>query len=183
MMPTLATKQTMEHRTIVVTGGTGFLGSEIVKQLVEAKTYKVVAADINPPALGTSTFFDVHYVRADVLSPKDLDRVFQEAKPTIVIHTVGIFDVNAARYTDRNRENIFEVNVQGTKNVVAASKRCGACGLVYTSSIAVLVDEIDADFRNADETWPTGRAKLLYGQSKVIRSPFMLYLLPPVQYP
>jgi len=168
----------MERRTVVVTGGTGFLGSEIVKQLVETKIYKVVALDINPPALGTGTFPNVHYVRANVLHPEELDKVFQGAKPTIVIHTVGVFDVDAARYTEKNRENIFEVNVQGTKNVVAAAKSCGARGLVYTSSITVLVDQNDADFRNADETWPTGRAKLLYGQSKVIIFPWACYLLP-----
>lgn len=158
----------MERPTILVTGGTGFLGSEVVKQLVETKTYSVVAVDINPPALGTCTFADVHYVRANVLRPEDLDKVFREVKPIIVIHTVGIFDVDSARYSDKNRTNIFEVNVQGTKNVVEAAKGCGARGLVYTSSITVLVDEHDADVRNADETWPTGRARLVYGQSKVL---------------
>jgi sterol-4alpha-carboxylate 3-dehydrogenase (decarboxylating) len=157
----------MKRRTIVVTGGTGFLGSEIVKQLVDADIYSVVAVDITPPDLGRSTFPSVRYERANVLDPEQLDRVFQEVKPSIVVHTVGIFDADAARYDHRNRNTIFEVNVQGTKNVVEAARKCGASGLVYTASITVLTDEVNAEFRNADETWPTGRAELPYGQSKV----------------
>jgi nucleoside-diphosphate-sugar epimerase len=152
---------------VLVTGGTGFLGSEIVKALVESKRYEVTAIDINPPALGTGTFSDVRYVRANILQKSELAKVFHEAKPTIVIHTVGITPAGQARYSSKGREALFEINVTGTRNVVEVSKECGAKGLVYTSSITVLVDENDRDFVNADETWPTGRAKLLYGQSKV----------------
>jgi sterol-4alpha-carboxylate 3-dehydrogenase (decarboxylating) len=159
----------MELPKILVTGGSGFLGSEIVKQLVETKQYSVTVMDINPPSMGTETFSSVHYVRANVLKPEELHNVFQEAKPTMVIHTVGIYDVGDARYTSRNEKVVFEVNVEGTRNVVEAAKKCGAKGLVYTSSFTVLVDEIEADFRNADETWPTGRARLAYGKSKVVR--------------
>jgi sterol-4alpha-carboxylate 3-dehydrogenase (decarboxylating) len=153
---------------VLVTGGTGFLGSEIVKALVETKRHEITVVDINPPALGTGSFFEVRYVRANVLQPEELHKVFQEAKPTIVVHTVGVYRLGAARYTQKGRETVFEVNIQGTQNVVDAAKECGARGLVFASTVAVLVDEIDADFRNVDETWPTGRAKLPYGQSKVM---------------
>lgn len=154
---------------ILVTGGTGFLGSEIVKVLAESKRFEVTAVDINPPTLGTGSFSDVRYVRANILLPEEVDKVFQEAKPTIVVHTVGVYPLGAARYSPKGREAVFQLNVQGTRNVVVAAKACGARGLVYTSSITVLVDENDADFKNADETWPTGKAKLVYGQSKVLQ--------------
>ncbi|ORY00012.1 C-3 sterol dehydrogenase/C-4 decarboxylase-like protein [Clohesyomyces aquaticus] len=164
----------MESLKVLVTGGTGFLGSEIVKALVQAKNYEVTAVDINPPALGTSTFADVRYVRANILHPEELAKVFKEAKPAIVIHAVGVYPLGLARYSPKGKEAVFAVNVEGTKNVIEAAKDCGATGLVYTSSITVLVDEIDADFANADETWPTGRAKLVYGQSKTIAENLVL---------
>ncbi|KAF2649476.1 C-3 sterol dehydrogenase/C-4 decarboxylase-like protein [Lophiostoma macrostomum CBS 122681] len=151
---------------VLVTGGTGFLGSEIVRLLVQTKAYEVTAIDINPPALGTGTFSDVRYVRANILQKQELSKVFHEAKPSIVVHTVGVTPAGQARYSNKGREALFEINVTGTRNVIEVSKECGAKGLVYTSSITVLVDENDRDFVNADETWPTGRAKLLYGQSK-----------------
>lgn len=170
--------RTMSLPRILVTGGSGFLGSEIVKQLVETKQYSVTVMDINPPSMGTETFPSVHYVRANVLKPEELQKVFQETKPTIVIHTVGIYDVGDARYTSKNEKIVFEVNVQGTRNVVEAAKECRANGLVYTSSFTVLVDEIEADFRNADETWPTGRATLAYGKSKVVEISFAVPFTP-----
>jgi sterol-4alpha-carboxylate 3-dehydrogenase (decarboxylating) len=164
----------MESPRVLVTGGTGFLGSEIVKALVNTKKFDITAVDINPPALGTGTFSDVRYVRANILQPEELHKVFQEAKPTIVIHTVGIVPSGSSRYSSKGKETVFEVNVQGTKNVVEAAKACGARGLVYTSSVTVLMDEMDADFRNADETWTTGRATTTYGQSKTVGENFVL---------
>jgi sterol-4alpha-carboxylate 3-dehydrogenase (decarboxylating) len=152
---------------VLVTGGTGFLGSEIVGALVEARSYEVTAVDINPPSLGTSTFDKVRYVRANILQPEELQKVFDEAKPAVVIHTVGVYHVGDMRYSKKGRETVFEINVTGTNNVIEASKACGARAFVYTSSATVLMDEMDADFRNADETWPTGRATTTYGQSKV----------------
>jgi sterol-4alpha-carboxylate 3-dehydrogenase (decarboxylating) len=153
--------------SVLVTGGTGFLGSEIVRALVEANSYEITAVDINPPSLGTSTFNKVRYVRANILEPEELQKVFDEAKPAVVIHTVGVYHVGDKRYSKKGRETVFEINVTGTKNVIEASKECGARAFVYTSSATVLLDEMDADFRNADETWPTGRATTSYGESKV----------------
>jgi sterol-4alpha-carboxylate 3-dehydrogenase (decarboxylating) len=130
--------------------------------------------DINPPALGTGSFSEVRYVRANILQPEELHNIFEEAKPTIVIHTVGIVPSVLSRYTSKGRDAIFEVNVQGTKNVVEAAKNCGARGLVYTSSVTVLVDEMGVDIKNADETWITGRATTVYGQSKTAAENFVL---------
>ncbi|KAF2786894.1 C-3 sterol dehydrogenase/C-4 decarboxylase-like protein [Melanomma pulvis-pyrius CBS 109.77] len=156
----------MALQRVLVTGGTGFLGSEIVRALVSTKDYEVTAVDINPPSLGTGTFETVRYVRANILQPEELQRVFDEAKPAVVIHTVGVYQVGDARYGKKGREMVFEINVTGTKNVVEAAKECGAMALVFTSSVTVLLDEMDAEFLNADETWSTGRATTTYGQSK-----------------
>ncbi|KAF1996066.1 C-3 sterol dehydrogenase/C-4 decarboxylase-like protein [Amniculicola lignicola CBS 123094] len=164
----------MERPRIVVTGGTGFLGSEIVKALVAAKRFEVTAVDINPPALGTETFSQVRYVRASVLDAENLSKVFIEAQPAIVVHTVGVYPLGAARYTTKGKKTVFEINVEGTRNVLDAAKECGAKGLVYTSSVAVLFDELDRDFRHVDESWSTGRATLTYGQSKTIAENLVL---------
>lgn len=67
----------------------------------------------------------------------------------------------------QGRDAVFAVNVEGTRNVVDAARGCGARGLVYTSSVTVVFDELEGDFRNVDERWPTGRAGTVYGMSKV----------------
>lgn len=158
----------MEQIPILVTGGCGFLGTSIVSALLSSKRYAVTAIDINPPSLGSSNFTtSVRYVRCNILDLPSLQKVFAEARPALVVHTVGVYPLGVRRYSMDGADVVFQVNVEGTRNVLAASKDCGAKGLVYTSSVTVVLDELDRDFRNVDETWPTGMAKTSYGISKV----------------
>lgn len=157
---------------VLVTGGTGFLGSEIVKALVETEEFDVTAADVNPPSLGTAFYPQVNYIRCDVMNLQELRTTFKEVQPTVVVHTVAINLLGAARYDQKGRDAVFNINVGGTSNVVKASTEYGVEAFVYTSSVTVLLDEIDHDFNNANETWSTGRATTIYGQSKVCR-PFL----------
>lgn len=157
----------MEQIPVLVTGGCGFLGTAIVAALVETRRFAVTAIDISPPALGTCSFAkDVRYVRCNILDLDALLKVFIEARPAIVVHTVGVFPLGVRRYTMQGSDAVFRVNVDGTRNVLHAAKECGAKGLVYTSSVTVVLDELDKDFKNVDETWPTGRASTSYGLSK-----------------
>lgn len=173
----------MEQIRVLVTGGCGFLGTAIVSALLDTKRYSVTAVDVNPPSLGSTTFTtSVRYVRCDVLDPESLHKVFDEAKPAIVIHTVAISPQGQKRYSMKGKEALFKVNVEGTRNVLDASKDCGAKGLVYTSSTTVVLDELDADFKNVDETWPVGRASTSYGQSKVCRLSVLFQTFPSISY-
>jgi hypothetical protein len=158
----------MEETNVLVTGGCGFLGTAIVSALLSTKRFSITAMDINPPSLGNSAFpTTVRYVRADVLDRSALQKVFAEAKPAIVVHTVGVFPLGAARYSRKGQDAVFKINVEGTKNVLNAAKECGAKGLVYTSSVTVVMDSLTRDFRNVDENWPAGDVDTAYGQSKV----------------
>lgn len=163
---------------VLVTGGCGFLGTAIVSRLLETKRFAITAIDINPPSLGSSSFTtNVRYVRANILDVSSLTEVFEEARPAIVIHTVGVYPLGNKRYSMEGKEAVFQVNVEGTRNVLKVSKECGAKGLVYTSSVTVMFDELEMDFRNVDERWPVGRAGTSYGMSKVCWYFFCFHLL------
>jgi UDP-glucose 4-epimerase len=158
----------MTQINILITGGCGFLGTAIISALLSKPHFSITALDINPPSLGSTTFSStVRYVRANVLDPEALSKVFNEARPDIVIHTVGVSPVGAARYSMNGKEALFQINIEGTRNVVHAARECGAKGLVYTSSVTVVLDKLGADFRNVDETWPAGDVDTSYGLSKV----------------
>ncbi|CAE7178478.1 C-3 sterol dehydrogenase C-4 decarboxylase family protein [Pyrenophora teres f. teres] len=159
----------MEQTNILVTGGCGFIGTSIISALLATKRYNITAIDLNPPSLGSTAFtHSVRYVRCDILDVSSLRNVFREARPAIVVHTVGAFILGTKRYSSRGQDFLYRVNVDGTKNVIAASKECGAKGLVYTSSTTVVLDKLDQDFRNVDERWPVGEVDTGYGLSKSI---------------
>ena len=159
----------MDSIRVLVTGGCGFLGTAIVSALLHSKRYSVTVIDLNPPSLGSDTFTNsVRYVRCNIMDSSSLSSVFSEARPAVVIHTVGVFPLGTKRYSMRGKDAVFKINVEGTRNVIEASRECGAKAFVYTSSVTVVLDELDRDFRNVDERWPTGGVHTSYGQSKVI---------------
>jgi hypothetical protein len=175
---TIAHTSQMEPTRVLVTGGCGFLGTAIVSALLSTKRYAITVIDVNPPSLGSNTFTNsVRYVRCNIMDPSSLFSVFSEARPAVVIHTVGVFPLGTKRYSMRGKGAVFKINVEGTRNVVDASRDCGARAFVYTSSVTVVLDDLDRDFRNVDERWPTGRVHTSYGQSKVTEFLFFIILL------
>ncbi|KAH6844454.1 C-3 sterol dehydrogenase/C-4 decarboxylase-like protein [Alternaria alternata] len=165
----------MDPTRVLVTGGCGFLGTAIVSALLRSKRYSITVIDVNPPSLGSDTFTNsVRYVRCNIMDSSSLSSVFSEARPAVVIHTVGVFPLGTKRYSMRGKDAIFKINVEGTRNVVEASRECGAKAFVYTSSVTVVLDELDRDFRNVDERWPTGGVHTSYGQSKALAESIVL---------
>ncbi|XP_014556744.1 hypothetical protein COCVIDRAFT_99091 [Bipolaris victoriae FI3] len=167
----------MDSPHILITGGSGFLGTSIISALLNTTKYTITALDISLPSLGTQTFSSnprVRYTRCDILDVPSLSKVFAETKPTAVIHTAGIFYVGTRRYSMKDRDTVFKVNVEGTRNVLEASKEHDVKAFVYTSSIAVLCDDFSRDFKNADETWPLGNTDTTYGQSKALAESLVL---------
>jgi dihydroflavonol-4-reductase len=116
--------------SVLVTGGTGFLGRSLVGRLVgdgndvralarsEASASKVGALGAEP-------------VRGDVL---DLDALAAAMGGCdVVYHAAG-----ANAFCVRDPSPMFEVNVRGSENVVRAAARAGVRRVVYTSSAATL---------------------------------------------
>lgn len=118
---------------VFVTGGAGFIGSHVVKRLVEHRVH--VTALILPGDKAPSL--------ADV-SPELLDRVTGDLSDVdllaramdgadLVIHLAAIYAI----WHPRPRV-IWDVNVGGTRNVMRAARRAGVPRVVHTSSIAAV---------------------------------------------
>ncbi|KAL1616086.1 hypothetical protein SLS54_008569 [Diplodia seriata] len=166
-----------EKQHILITGGCGFLGRHIVSAFVSqhpSHEYTVVDVGLASSHPGCS---NVRYIQVDIRDREAVRRILTATRPTAVVHSAGIVPAGASRYSQRDRKRVFEVNVDGTRNVLNAARECGSVtAFVYTSSSTVLGDDLSRQVPNASEQFEDARKKRwIYGESKVITilTPFM----------
>ena len=141
----------MTSDTVLVTGGTGFLGSYVARDLVEAG-HDVVAYDLSTDdrilsKLGVAD--DVAVRRGDVSDPMDVVRAVRETGATRVVHLAALL-TNGAR---ENPRSALDVNVVGTNNVFEAARTLDdqVERVAWASSAAVYAPPHDYDTRFVDE--------------------------------
>jgi len=110
----------MSSPTVLVTGGTGFIGSYVATDLVK-EGHDVVAYDLSTDTdilekLGVAD--EVTVRRGDVTDPTDVLRAVRETGTTHVIHLAALL-TNAA---EENPRAAMRVNVEGTNNVFEAAR-------------------------------------------------------------
>lgn len=126
----------MKKETVyIITGANGHLGSTIIRQLAEAgETIRgLILPGETPEAHPRTT-----YLEGDVRDPQSLNVLFQglEDAETLLIHTAGIIDIS-----NEVSKPIYQVNVEGTKNVVAACLHHGVTRMVHVSSVHAIPEK------------------------------------------
>ena len=113
---------------IAVTGALGYVGTVLIRHLVEREDVdSVLATDVREPnqALGSK----VTFVRQDVSEP--FPGLFAEHEVDTVVHLAYVLRQS------RNRQANRRVNVDGTRNTLEACRRGGVGRIVYLSSTSV----------------------------------------------
>jgi len=140
--------------SILVTGGRGFLGAQLVTRLVELG-HRVRAADL----AATSDRTDIDYRRVDITDPQAV-ALLCEGIDT-VFHTASLVHTRQSR-----AESIWAVNLGGTNNLLAASQAAGVRRFVYVSSASVVYE--GKDIENGDERLGyAGLSQAPYADSKI----------------
>ena len=116
--------------TTLVTGAAGFLGSHVARQLVaRGEDVRVLMR----PSSNNRAISDLslEYVTGDLREAASLERAMNGVNR--VFHVAADY-----RLWAKNPKDIYDSNVGGTKNLLAAAKKAGVEQLIYTSTVATI---------------------------------------------
>ena len=112
---------------LFISGVTGYIGDMLMQKALD-KGFDVHAlARIIPPV----NHKNLHFFQGDITNLHDVERALDGCEA--VFHTAGF-----TRLWDKNRRQFYQVNVEGTRNILEAAKRHKIKRVVFTSSGAVL---------------------------------------------
>jgi len=146
---------------ILVTGGTGFIGAYIIKELVE-KGYSVRAirrSNKLPFFISPGILNKVEWVSGDILDVMSLDEAMRGVDA--VIHSAALVS-----FFKKERKQMYQVNVEGTANVVNLALEHNMKRLVHISSISALGRTASGEHVTEEKKWMTSKLNTHYGISK-----------------
>lgn len=126
-------------KTILVTGGAGSIGSEIVNQLAKFNPTRIVVLDqaetpLNSIQLTMSAAFPkvpCHYELVDVTNKGEVTQLFKKYQPDIVFHAAAYKHVPVL---ESNFMQAVKVNIFGTKNILDAAIEANTQRFVFIST-------------------------------------------------
>lgn len=145
-------------RTVLVTGGAGYIGSHVCAAIADAGDLPV-AYD----SLVTGNAWAVRWgplVVGDIRDAGALDAALAEHRPAAVVHCAALSDIAEAQ---RRPHAYYDVNVAGTVGLLAAMERAGVRDLVFSSSASVYGESEGRPLREDAPTRPTNP----YGATKL----------------
>ena len=113
------------HR-VLVTGSSGYLGSQVVAELAQREDHTTIALDLREPTLRLP---DVIYEVADIRSTQ-VDAIVAKHRPDVVVHLASI--VTPGKGSSREFE--YSVDVEGTRNLLEACVRHAVRRVIVSSS-------------------------------------------------
>jgi len=119
--------------SIMVTGGTGFIGNRIIRKLLD-RGEEVVCFDLAPPRNNLEPYADrINFYRGDISQIPHLLEAINTFDVHKIIHMAALLPPD----TEDRPHFGMSVNIQGTNNVFEAARWSNIQRVVYASSIAV----------------------------------------------
>ena len=147
------------NATIFVTGGTGLVGSHLIKKL--AKEGKKIIAIYRGSVPADLQFDSVQWIKGDILDIVALEETMIGIEQ--VYHCAAIVSFNPAR-----RLEMFKINIEGTANVVNAAINSGVKKLLFVSSVAALGRIRKGQVIDETMSWTKETSNSDYGKSKYL---------------
>lgn len=135
---------------VLVTGGSGFIGSNVIEELM--KSFKVVNLDLKP-----SKNSEIEQMIGDIRDKELVEKAVENCD--IVIHLAA--QVSVPLSIDYPQKT-FDINIQGTQNIIDAAHKFGIKRLIIASSAAVYGEVSDLPLKEES----AGQCLSPYAQSK-----------------
>jgi 3beta-hydroxy-delta5-steroid dehydrogenase/steroid delta-isomerase len=154
--------------TVLVTGGSGFVGGNFVRTLL-SKGYKVKSFDIVP---SSEEHPNLEIITGNICDKSVVEKACEGVDT--VFHTAAIIGLKGGRAVSKEyRDQSYAINVEGTKNLLHALQKAGGKRFVYTASNSVVLEGKPVTL--AKETMPyTNRFNDLYTETKVVAEKWVL---------
>jgi UDP-glucose 4-epimerase len=154
----------MNKENILITGALGHIGSRLIRELPKREDVGMIRILDNLSTQRYCSLFNLpenvkfEFLEGDIRNPE----ILEEATKGIdtIIHLAAITD---APSTIKNPELTFEVNLQGTRNVIAAAKNNGVKKFIIPSTTSVYGESdgiVDESFLDYKPQTPYAEAKL-----------------------
>jgi len=153
---------------IIITGGSGFIGRHLVKKLLFNKDNSVViisdTADLHDRYLAERRLlldFPLTFYTADIRDRESISDIFLKESPDTCVHLAAKTGVDGS--IGKNNE-IQDINVKGTLNVLEACQRTHVNRFVFASSAAVYGNVEELPIKEDHSLKPISK----YGTSKML---------------
>lgn len=113
---------------VLVTGVGGQLGYDVMNELVK-RGHEAIGSDIQDKEKINLAYA---YVQLDITDKQAVENIIASIEPDAVIHCAAWTAVDAAE-EEANKTKVFAINVDGTRNIVEACKKCDS-KMMYIST-------------------------------------------------
>jgi len=127
---------------ILITGATGYVGSQLVKQLIEQREeINILVRDIYSIHIPAGK--NINVFKGDITDQESISKAIKGCKQ--VYHCAAV-----AKFSMADRNILFSTNVNGTRNILEASLKTNIQKLVFTSSAAVFGPSLTTPLTETD---------------------------------
>ena len=126
-------------KTVLVTGAGGFIGSNLVRALIEDKNYELILTDNNGSRDEISRIYDMYNQRItfydlDIMNRQSAFDIFENHNIDTCVHLAALVNVEDSI---KDPDKTMDVNVKGTVNILDACSHNNIDNFVFASSAAV----------------------------------------------
>ncbi len=153
---------------VLVTGGSGFVGRNFVKTLLD-KGFKVRSFDLAPSDIEHE---NLEVIEGNICDADMIEKIVMGIDT--VFHTAAIIGLKGGKSVSKEyRDLSYSINVEGTRNLLKALQRAKGKRFIYTASNSVVIE--GNPIEGGNETAPyTTRFNDLYTETKVISEKWVL---------